>query len=175
MRFIFPALIIGLLVIAFFTIPQKESEITQTATEEIQEPSAEIEEEKRLLGDHMLENHAAASTPPALDTRIVHQFVQTANMENRHIDTFYFSTNPDLTEVLLGKEGMSHPQIKASHPIIGKNQYGEIVMVDRWKTPYRVHLMERNNIEIFSAGPDKQMGTEDDFRWPPEEPKELEN
>lgn len=170
MRFFVPIVAVALMAIAYFTLLKNKSNSTDTSQNKTQVTAPSSEETKPLLGENMLAQHAAPEAHPSLDTRIVHQFIQTANRENRHIDTFYFSTNPDLTEILLGKKGMSHPQLKANHPIIGKNQYNETVMLDRWETPYHVHLIERNNIEIISAGPDKTMGTEDDLRWPPEEP-----
>ncbi len=169
MRYLISLFALIILVTGYFllkpdgqTKPQETNELL-----EVQPPEKNGEDEVLLLGDHMLAEHGLSRTPAAYDVRLLHDFIETANLENRHIDTYFFSTNPDLTEILLGKEGMSRPQLSANQPVIGKNQYGETVLIDRWKTPYRVHLVERNLIEIFSAGPDQKMGTSDDLRWPP--------
>jgi hypothetical protein len=35
--------------------------------------------------------------------------------------------------------------------------------VDRWQTPLFFHVSERSRIDLRSAGPDRQMWTEDDL------------
>ena len=117
-----------------------------------------------LLGETMLSKHGKSETPAELDIEIMSQFIQAATLENRHVDTFNFATNADLTEILLGKKGMSHPVITTTNPVIGKNEYGEKVLLDRWSTPYLIHLVHRNKIEVISAGPDKIIGNKDDLR-----------
>jgi len=119
----------------------------------------------------MLSEHGKEDLTLEQDVKIMSDFIKAGTIENRSVDTFYFSSNPAVTEILLGKEGMSHPLIESNHLAIGKNQYGEAVLVDRWATPYRIHLIHRNKIEVFSAGSDRIMGNEDDLRWPPLEVK----
>ena len=101
-----------------------------------------------------------------LDIKIISDFIKAVSIENRHIDSFHFSSNSSLTEIILGKEGMSHPLIKKNHPAIGTNQHNESVLIDRWGTPYFIHLQHINRIEVFSAGPDKIRGNKDDLQWP---------
>jgi len=158
----------GILILVFFTfLALRKNPPSRTLTKTgAPTPATTVQPPAALLGELMLAGHGLPGTPPSLDTKILSDFVSEANLSNRHVDTAHFSTNPDLTEILLGKEGKSHPQLPIDHPIIGKNQYGERALLDRWGTPYHVHLVRRTLIEFRSAGPDKTMGNGDDFQWP---------
>jgi hypothetical protein len=59
--------------------------------------------------------------------------------------------------------------IDPSHPAINSSNE----LMDRWKVPYRFHPVSRDQMEIRSAGVDRQFGTPDDVMI--EEPVQFGN
>ncbi|MFO1447971.1 MAG: hypothetical protein U1F61_07420 [Opitutaceae bacterium] len=72
-------------------------------------------------------------------------------------------SNQEVTAALTGKNPMQFAFVPPDHPAI--NAKGELC--DRWKTPFRFHVLSRQQMEIRSAGPDRKFGTEDDAEWAP--------
>ena len=69
-------------------------------------------------------------------------------------------TNPEITAALNG----SNPrQAKFVNPESGMRINGNGELVDAWGTPYFFHQLSGTEMEIHSAGPDKQMWTDDDL------------
>ncbi|MFC5050435.1 hypothetical protein ACFPK9_07405 [Rubritalea spongiae] len=73
----------------------------------------------------------------------------------------YYDTgeNVDITNTLLGKNYRKIAYLPDNHPRI--TRYGELA--DKWGTPYFFHFLSSKNVEIQSAGPDKEMHTDDDI------------
>lgn len=71
--------------------------------------------------------------------------------------------NREVTAALTGKNPMQFAFVPPDHPAI--NTSGELC--DRWGTPFRFHVLGRQQMEIRSAGPDRKFGTEDDAEWAP--------
>ena len=67
-------------------------------------------------------------------------------------------SNAEITAALLGN---NLKQIKLEVPA-GSHMNGEGQMCDRWGTPYFFHQVSKTEMEIRSAGPDRQMWTGDD-------------
>jgi hypothetical protein len=67
-------------------------------------------------------------------------------------------TNAEITQALRG----GNPKGAQLAPD-GVRLNGDGEMVDRWGTPYFFHQLSATSMEIHSAGPDKQMGTDDDI------------
>ena len=67
-------------------------------------------------------------------------------------------SNAEITGALLGN---NLKQIKLELPT-GSRLNGEGEMCDRWGTPYFFHQLSKTEMEIRSAGPDRQMWTGDD-------------
>ena len=67
-------------------------------------------------------------------------------------------SNAEITAALLGN---NLKQIKLEVPA-GSHVNGEGQMCDRWGTPYFFHQVSATEMEIRSAGPDRQMWTGDD-------------
>lgn len=67
-------------------------------------------------------------------------------------------TNAEITRTLLGD---NLKQVKIPVPEGSQlNANGELC--DRWSTPYFFHQQSKNQMEVRSAGPDRQMWTGDD-------------
>lgn len=67
-------------------------------------------------------------------------------------------SNAEITGALLGN---NLKQIKLEVPA-GSQVNGQGEMCDRWGTPYFFHQVSKTEMEIRSAGPDRQMWTGDD-------------
>lgn len=67
-------------------------------------------------------------------------------------------SNAEITGALLGN---NLKQIKLEVPA-GSSLNGEGELCDRWGTPYFFHQVSKTEMEIRSAGPDRQMWTGDD-------------
>ena len=71
--------------------------------------------------------------------------------------------NADITAALTGKNPLNFQLIRRDHPAI--NARGELC--DRWGTPFFFHALSGTRMELRSAGPDRQMYTDDDLVFTP--------
>lgn len=67
--------------------------------------------------------------------------------------------NRQMTNALTGNNPEGEVFLPRNHPAINKD--GELT--DRWGTPLFFHMISHDQIEIHSAGPDRQMYTPDDL------------
>tara|TARA_B100000927_G_scaffold202988_1_gene164574 strand:+ start:3926 stop:4624 length:699 start_codon:yes stop_codon:yes gene_type:complete len=77
--------------------------------------------------------------------------------------------NREVVEALTGNNPYQMMFIDPSHPAINSNNE----LMDRWKVPYQFHPVSRDQMEIRSAGVDRQFGTADDIMI--EEPVQFGN
>lgn len=77
--------------------------------------------------------------------------------------------NREVVEALTGNNPYQMMFIDPSHPAINSSNE----LMDRWKVPYRFHPVSRDQMEIRSAGVDRQFGTPDDVMV--EEPVQFGN
>ena len=66
--------------------------------------------------------------------------------------------NVDIMRHMMGGNERRVALISPDHPAI--NESGELV--DRWGTPFHFHQLSRRQLDVRSAGPDKELWTEDD-------------
>ncbi len=77
-----------------------------------------------------------------------------------------FGANPEggenviITANLLGKNAKQIAFFAEQTDLISPS--GELL--DRWSTPYRFHPLSGQEMEIISAGPDRELWTDDDLR-----------
>jgi hypothetical protein len=69
-------------------------------------------------------------------------------------------TNPEITAALSG-QNPKKINFLAAQEGMHTNDKGELV--DNWGTPYFFHQLSSTDMEIHSAGPDRQMWTSDDL------------
>lgn len=73
--------------------------------------------------------------------------------------------NRQIVRALLGANAKHLPVLPRDHPRL--NGAGELV--DAWGRPFFFHLLSREQVEVRSAGPDREFYTTDDLvagRWP---------
>lgn len=66
------------------------------------------------------------------------------------------------SEIVKALNGGNPKQAQLLQEGLTLNQNGELI--DRWGTPYFFHQLSKDQMEIRSAGPDRQMWTEDDTK-----------
>jgi hypothetical protein len=71
--------------------------------------------------------------------------------------------NAAITAALSGTNPLNFQFIRRDHPAI--NAHGELC--DRWGTPFFFHALSGTRMELRSAGPDRQMYTDDDLVFTP--------
>ena len=71
--------------------------------------------------------------------------------------------NSEITATLTGNNRLKLALVPKTHPAI--NDRGELC--DRWGTPFRFHQLSGTQMEIQSAGPDRNFNTEDDAKLTP--------
>ncbi len=76
--------------------------------------------------------------------------------------------NREFTAALIERNEYGLALLPADHPAI--NADGELT--DRWGSPYQFHPLSSDQVEIRSAGPDRQLYTGDDLIYSPMAPEE---
>jgi len=71
--------------------------------------------------------------------------------------------NAAITAALTGKNPLHFQFIRRDHPAIK----GRGELCDRWGTPFFFHALSGTRMELRSAGPDRQMYTDDDLVFTP--------
>jgi hypothetical protein len=92
---------------------------------------------------------------PEDDLEIVQSFLQIYSKAQGGNPT---GDNSDITSAMTGTNGHRGRVFPRNHPSIREGQ-----MVDRWGTPYWFHPNSGHSMEIRSAGPDRQLFTQDDL------------
>jgi len=92
--------------------------------------------------------------PPLRDLELLSEFLR---VYSRAFSGNPVGDNADITAALTGQEGHKGRVFPPGHRTIVNGQ-----MVDRWGTPYWFHPNSSAQMEIRSAGPDRQLFTLDD-------------
>lgn len=93
--------------------------------------------------------------PPERDLEIIADFISTYS---KGIGANPIGDNADITAALTGTQGHKGRVFPPNHKSIRNGQ-----LIDRWGTPFWFHPNSGNQMEIRSAGPDKELFTQDDI------------
>jgi len=110
---------------------------------------------KRAFADYGLTTTSTEDDLKLVDGLIQNFYLSAKDQSNR----FPMGTNREITRVLAGHNPMKRAWISAGHPAIDEG--GELN--DRWNTPLHFHPLARGVFEIRSAGPDREIYTDDDI------------
>ena len=113
----------------------------------------------RLPGDAILQNYALPHTRPQEDLDSLSHTFSNLFLLIKGDAPFHLGANEEFAAALRGKNRTQLPFVSAGHPAF--NSLGQLV--DRWGSPLHFHVESHDRIEIRSAGPDRQMWTEDDL------------
>ena len=142
--------------------PDSQSEDTITETTAPPPPTKEQIESTRtpsrpLFGENLLLGYGSGD--PTADLRKVQTLISNYRILAKDMDARHFSSNADVAAALRGEKRIALPALPKDHSIFN----AEGLIIDRWETPLFFHLESADRVGIYSAGPDKEMGTEDDY------------
>jgi hypothetical protein len=112
-----------------------------------------------LPGEVILKDYAQPGTRPEDDLSSMAHAFSNLTLLIKGDSPFRLGANEEFAAALRGKNRDQLRFLPDSHPCF--NAQGQIV--DRWQTPLFFHVSERSRIDLRSAGPDRQMWTEDDL------------
>jgi hypothetical protein len=134
----------------------KSTEATQVSPPSLPNPGASVP--PPVFIDPMLQARAdqlhEADQPPEKDLEIISEFLQTYG---RARGGNPIGGNAEITAALTGADGHQGRVYPPIHRTIKNGQ-----LTDRWGTPYWFHPNSGSEMEIRSAGPDKELFTQDD-------------
>ena len=105
-----------------------------------------------------LANYAKPETNPRDDLRAVASVLDTFRLLAKG-DALPLGSNEEISAALRGETRAKLALLPRDHPAFDKT--GKLV--DRWRTPLFFHAQSAKEIEIHSAGPDREFGTADDI------------
>ena len=105
-----------------------------------------------------LARYAAPDTDPRDDLRAVASVLDTFRLLAKG-DALPLGSNEEISAALRGESRAKLALLPRDHPAFDKSGR----LVDRWGTPLFFHAQSAKEIEIRSAGPDREMGTTDDI------------
>jgi hypothetical protein len=73
--------------------------------------------------------------------------------------------NEDLARALTDRDALGDAALPATHPALVGGR-----LIDRWGTPWQVHPLAADVLQLRSAGPDRRLYTPDDLVAPPPDP-----
>lgn len=111
---------------------------------------------------HLMDGYASASSSPAHDIEIVQATLQTFLNAVPLVTRPPLGTNHEFTRALTGDNPLRVAFVPPDDPSIIQGE-----LTDRWGTPLFFHSVSSRDVEIRSAGPDRQMWTSDDVFTPP--------
>ena len=105
-----------------------------------------------------LARYATPGTDPRDDLRAVASVLDTFRFLAKG-DALPLGSNEKISAALRGETRAKLALLPRDHPAFDKSGR----LVDRWGTPLFFHAQSAKEIEIRSAGPDREMGTADDI------------
>lgn len=112
---------------------------------------------EKFFGEGILEGYGFGK--PENDLRKMHALVQNHRLLAKGLDARHFAANADVAATFRGENKIALQALPKDHRVFNS----EGLLVDRWSTPLFIHLQSADTVGIYSAGPDKILGTEDDY------------
>jgi hypothetical protein len=113
--------------------------------------------------ERLLEGYADPATPPIEDLKKLHRVITGYFSVVKDASRFPIGGSADLAAALRGENPNREVFVPAGHPVFSKDG----LLVDRWGSPLVVHPEAWKQLELRSAGPDRQPYTGDDLLLAP--------
>lgn len=150
------------------TVPEHEAPLSQDAVDltapgnAAPSAAAPIPPERPpapLLGETILAGYGNTNLPPENDLTLMSRLMENSLLLLKAAGNRPLSANEDWADLLRGRNAAAERFLPDTHPAV--NAQGQLV--DRWRTPLFFHALGGGRFEIRSAGPDRQLWTEDDL------------
>jgi hypothetical protein len=114
---------------------------------------------KPLVGEMILADYAKTNFPPENDLTLMSHLMDNSLLLLKSAANRPLSANEDWADFLRGGNGAHERFLPDSH--VALNAKGQLI--DRWGTPLFFHALGNGRYDLRSAGPDKNMWTNDDI------------
>ncbi|MBL9115422.1 MAG: hypothetical protein JNJ83_10490 [Verrucomicrobiaceae bacterium] len=111
------------------------------------------------IGQTILKNYGTTAQPPQQDLTDLFRALDNFSLLVKGDNPVPLGANEEIAAALRGKNKARLVFLPADAPCF--NPQGQVI--DRWGTPLFFHATDRQRIDIRSAGPDKEMWTQDDL------------
>ncbi len=112
-----------------------------------------------LLGESILRGYGAPASPPANDLNLMARLLDNFQLVVKQAASRPLSANGDWADALRGRNPAHERFLPDRHNAF--NAQGQLV--DRWGTPLFFHALGGGRFDLRSAGPDRQLWTDDDL------------
>lgn len=123
------------------------------------EKAAKKRGKSMLPGEELLKAYASTTTRPEDDLHSMAHVFSNLQLLVKGDSPFRMGANEEFAAALMGKNSAREVFLKAPHPCLSAKSQ----IVDRWGSPLFFHVRDPSRIDIRSAGPDREMWTEDDL------------
>jgi hypothetical protein len=121
-------------------------------------PSAETT--NALLGETILRGYADPDVPPEHDLTLMARLMENSLLLLKSAANRPLSANEDWADLFRGRNAAHEEFLPAEHIALNEKEQ----LIDRWQTPLFFHALGGGRYEIRSAGPDREMWTDDDLQ-----------
>jgi hypothetical protein len=118
-----------------------------------------LQQQTPLPGELILKNFGSPSGRPEGDLSMLANALSNLTLLIKAADPFPMGSNEEFAAALRGKNRTRLRFLPDVHRAFNAQDQ----LVDRWTTPLFFHAVAHDRIDIRSAGPDRQMWTEDDL------------
>ena len=147
-----------------FLNSRDNKEAPQSALQpEVPHPAPLLPTSTTTAAERLLEGYADPATPPIEDLKKIHHVITGYFSIAKDASRFPIGGNADLAAALRGENSNREAYLPAGHPVFSKDG----LLIDRWGTPLVVHPEAWSQLELRSAGPDRQPYTADDLLLAP--------
>ncbi len=136
-----------------------EKTATGTVSISISTPSATAPGPAPFLGETILAGYAQTNLPPENDLTLMARLMENSLLLLKSAGNRPLSANEDWADLLRGRNAAAERFLPDGH--VALNAKGQLV--DRWQTPLFFHALGGGRHEIRSAGPDRELWSEDDL------------
>jgi hypothetical protein len=143
------------------TSPDPASEVIPEVIT-VEEPTAPPQtgpDPARRIGEILLEGYADPAQPPQRDLILMSRLIDNFQLLVKNAAERPLSANEEWAAALRGVNPARERFLPDDH--VALNEQGQVV--DRWGTPLFFHAVGDQRFEIRSAGPDREMWSDDDI------------
>lgn len=140
--------------------PVPQPVMSDAATRAMEEARKARAQSAVLPGDEILKEYAQAGTRPEDDLHSLAHAFSNLLLLVKGDAPFRMGANEEFAAALMGRNANKMVFLAPPHACL--NAQGQLV--DRWQTPLFFHVRDATRVDIRSAGPDKEMWTEDDLQ-----------
>ena len=150
--------------LVWLLLPDGSENVDPDDAPEIPTPSVVVDGPTVIGDTAFARRYGAADATAEEDLQAVAGVLGDAVLLVKDIDRFPLPDNAAFTTFLQGKNPHQVAWIAPGHPAVS----GDGELLDRWGTPLFFHRESSRRTGLRSAGPDREMWTDDDVVWPAE-------